>query len=82
MNISVAIPLDADGFLRRQCTTCELEFKWFHGRTDTTPQDWQDPDTYFCPYCGTESAQDTWFTDCASDVRTTVAVWPRRRPTC
>ena len=22
------IPLDSDGFLRRECPTCEREFKW------------------------------------------------------
>lgn len=24
----MAVPLDLDGFLRRECPTCEREFKW------------------------------------------------------
>lgn len=63
MEFSVLIPLDADGYVRRQCPACEREFKWFHGRTDATPDNWQDPDSYFCPYCGVEAAGDEWFTD-------------------
>jgi hypothetical protein len=37
--------------------------KWFHGHADSTPDDWQDPDSYFCPYCGAEATGDSWFTD-------------------
>jgi len=63
VEFSVTIPLDSDGFVRRQCPSCQREFKWFHGRTDQAPEDWQDPDTYFCPYCGFEAPNDAWFTD-------------------
>jgi hypothetical protein len=63
VEFSVSIPLDVDGFVRRQCPTCDREFKWFHGRIDSTPDDWQDPDSYFCPYCAVEAAGDRWFTD-------------------
>ena len=29
ISIPIALPLDGDGFLRRECPACELEFKWF-----------------------------------------------------
>ena len=63
MEIRMEIPLDGDGYLRRGCPTCNREFKWFNGRTDETPADWQDPESYFCPYCGVGAPSDQWFTD-------------------
>ena len=29
IEIPVTMPLDGDGFLRRECPTCEEEFKWY-----------------------------------------------------
>jgi hypothetical protein len=29
ISIPVAMPLDSDGFLRRECPTCQQQFKWF-----------------------------------------------------
>ncbi len=63
MEFSVSIPLDSDGFLRRRCPTCGREFKWFHGRAEDAPPDWEDPDSYFCPYCGVSAGGDSWFTE-------------------
>jgi len=62
MEFSVSVPLDPDGFLRRECPTCGREFKWFHGRAEDTPDDWEDPEEYFCPYCGVQAGGDSWFT--------------------
>lgn len=28
VQLSMSLPLDGDGFLRRECPTCEREFKW------------------------------------------------------
>lgn len=28
MSFGMTIPLDSDGFLRRECPICEREFKW------------------------------------------------------
>ncbi len=56
------IPLDSDGFLRRECPTCEREFKWLHtpeeGATGETPSD----GGYFCPYCGVQAQANSWLT--------------------
>ena len=37
MSLSIELPLDS-GFLRRECPNCQLEFKWHHGPTETTPE--------------------------------------------
>lgn len=62
MEFSISIPLDPDGFVRRECPTCHREFKWFDGHTEDTPPGWEEPDRYFCPYCGTDADDDEWFT--------------------
>ena len=31
MDFQVSLPLDSDGFLRRECPHCMQEFKWHHG---------------------------------------------------
>jgi hypothetical protein len=59
-SIPVAIPLDSDGFLRRECPTCQQQFKWFshsEGDPDTEPVD-----QYFCPLCGVPAGVDSWWT--------------------
>jgi hypothetical protein len=59
--IPMSIPLDSDGFMRRECPSCERELKW-----RPTP-DGQEaipvPDGgYFCPYCGVQAPGDQWWT--------------------
>jgi hypothetical protein len=61
-SIPVSLPLDADGFLRRECPTCEQEFKWQHGKTDDAPSDLVYPDMYWCPLCGQSAGHDSWWT--------------------
>lgn len=56
--ISVSIPLDVDGFLRRECPTCEREFKWLPSDESKTV----DPGGYFCPYCAVQAPADHWHT--------------------
>jgi hypothetical protein len=64
---SMSVPLDSDGFLRRECPTCEREFKWFASpegadggaNRDATPM----PEGgYYCPYCAVQAPGDAWFT--------------------
>jgi hypothetical protein len=51
IELGVPLPLDSDGFLRRECPTCEREFKWLpaQGEAEATPPA---DGGYFCPYCG------------------------------
>ena len=62
MEIGVEVPLDPDGFLRRECPHCVQEFKWFFGRAEGTPEDWIDPEYYYCPYCGRAAETGSWHT--------------------
>jgi endogenous inhibitor of DNA gyrase (YacG/DUF329 family) len=60
INIPVQLPLDDDGFLRRQCPSCEQQFKWFsssgdEGESETHHQ-------FFCPLCGRPSGSESWYT--------------------
>lgn len=51
--LSMSLPLDSDGFLRRECPTCERELKWLVSADDEDDEDGGVPDGgYFCPYCG------------------------------
>lgn len=76
MDISVSIPLDADGFLRRECPTCEQQFKCFSGDTEDKPHDVEDPTIYFCPYCGLSAPIDHWWTQEQLNYATGTAAGP------
>lgn len=65
IRVPVSLPLDSDGFLRRECPTCEREFKWF-SHNDGDPH--AEPATqYFCPLCGEPSGLDSWWTPAQLD---------------
>src|SRR4051812_31624365 len=55
---SVPVPLDSEGFLRRECPTCEREFKWLPS-DDSEPVE---PGGYYCPYCGIQAPVEHWLT--------------------
>ncbi|UJR84278.1 hypothetical protein [Sandaracinus amylolyticus] len=56
--VSLSFPLDPDGYLRRECPTCERELKRLHveGRGSDVAE-------LHCPYCGVAANTETsWFT--------------------
>jgi hypothetical protein len=54
---TVTLSIDDDGFLRRECPSCEREFKWLHGEQgEPVPEG-----GYHCPYCDGRS-EDGWWT--------------------
>ena len=58
ISIPVSIPLDPEGFLRRECPNCQQEFKWYvtdDGSAEPVNQ-------YFCPLCGQPAGLDSWWT--------------------
>lgn len=60
IRIPMNLPLDSDGFLRRECPTCEREFKWFsHDEGDSNAEP---VSQYFCPLCGEPAAINAWWT--------------------
>jgi Zn ribbon nucleic-acid-binding protein len=59
--IPISLPLDSEGFLRRECPTCEREFKW----RPTPEREHGEPAPeagYFCPYCAEQAPLDSWWT--------------------
>lgn len=58
MSTSMSVPLDSDGYLRRECPTCEQQFKWHASDEEDTPI----VDQYFCPLCGVPAGLDDWWT--------------------
>ncbi|MFL5694654.1 MAG: TIR domain-containing protein [Ktedonobacteraceae bacterium] len=59
ISISLRLPLDDDGFLRRECPHCGRQFKQRAGAADETQES---PGTYYCPYCSASADADAWFT--------------------
>lgn len=62
--LSVSLPLDSDGFLRRECPTCERKFKWLpseetEGESEVAPVS---AGGYYCPYCAIQAPPDEWWT--------------------
>lgn len=62
IEMSMAVPLDSDGFLRRQCPTCEREFKWKPAEDDDEGATAPDAG-YFCPYCAVQAQPGSWWTE-------------------
>jgi DNA-directed RNA polymerase subunit RPC12/RpoP len=58
--LAMQIPVDADGYLRRECPNCEREFK----RTATKSSSSKESATklLFCPYCGLQAQASRWLT--------------------
>src|ERR1039458_3701595 len=69
---SMSVPLDTEGFLRRECPTCEREFKWLPSQQDSDAEDREATPMpeggYFCPYCAVQARGDAWFTKAQLDV--------------
>lgn len=57
--IKMYLPLDKDGFLRRECPNCKRQFKWFPSKSETG----QVAQTqYYCPYCEKVAPINSWWT--------------------
>jgi hypothetical protein len=68
VSFGMTVPLDSDGFLRRECPTCEREFKWRPSEAEDEEDVEPDHDVgYFCPYCGVQAPVDSWFTQAQLD---------------
>jgi hypothetical protein len=69
VQLSMSLPLDSDGFLRRECPTCEREFKWLPSLDPDADEDVTEtdgageaPESYYCPYCAVTAPLDAWLT--------------------
>lgn len=81
--LKMSVPLDSDGFLRRECPTCDREFKWLPSGDSDTDNDPSagagnaidtDPAGYFCPYCGVQAPPSSWFTKAQIDAAKAVTL--------
>jgi hypothetical protein len=61
--MSVSLPLDEDGFLRRECPECERECKWLYSEDSEPSPD----DGYACPYCAKRATPERWWTPAQAD---------------
>ena len=59
--VQVSMPLDDDGFLRRECPACERQFKWRPG-SDEAVEVAEAPEVYYCPYCAEPADTGSWWT--------------------
>jgi len=62
MDIPLTIPLDNDGFIRRECPHCIRQFKWHSGPANEEAENYPDPVSYYCPFCGQPAGPDSWWT--------------------
>lgn len=64
LSIPVSLPLDEDGFLRRECLNCERQFKWWStpDGEDAVEKGKEEVEAYFCPYCYQPSPPSSWWT--------------------
>ncbi|MEJ7634026.1 hypothetical protein [Aeromicrobium sp.] len=60
IEVPINLPLDSDGFLRRECPSCVREFKWFSH--DEGDPDAEQVTQYFCPLCGVPAGLGSWWT--------------------
>jgi hypothetical protein len=59
---SMTIPLDADGYLRRECPNCERDFKRVVRKVSEAERSRRSPRGLYCPYCGLPSPSNSWLT--------------------
>lgn len=63
-SIPISLPLDKDGFLRRECPSCLRQFKWWHSPADDQGKEpVQPPEGYYCPYCHEHTEPGSWWTE-------------------
>lgn len=62
VEIPMSLPLDDDGFLRRECPTCEREFKGLVAQEGDEEDAATDPAGIYCPYCVIQAPMDSWWT--------------------
>jgi hypothetical protein len=60
--MEISLPLDSDGFLRRECPHCEREFKWHNGPANEEAERQPPSDVFYCPLCGEPAGPESWWT--------------------
>ncbi len=73
VQLSVSLPLDGDGFLRRACPTCEREFKWVSSEAAEVESSPVSEGGYYCPYCAIQAPENAWWTVAQLEIVDSVA---------
>jgi hypothetical protein len=73
INLSMSLPLDADGFLRRECPTCGREFKWFADQAQDSLSEPVPDAGYHCPLCDVQAPEDSWWTQAQAELARDIA---------
>lgn len=74
VHVSVPIPRDSEGFVRRECPHCFRQFKWHDGPANEEAEQQAPPVTYHCPLCGQPAAVNAWNTADQVEVAQRVAM--------
>ena len=70
IELNISLPLDDEGFFRRECPFCRREFAQegidsfmteAEGKADSDESNQEEPE-YFCPYCGQSASKGSWWT--------------------
>lgn len=61
VRMAMSLPLDIDGFLRRECPYCKREFKVFPSGEENETKE-KDVLELICPYCGQSADKSSWWT--------------------
>lgn len=67
IEVEVSLPLDSDGFVRRECPHCLGQFKWHNGPANEEAEQQARPSAYHCPFCGQPAGDQSWFTQEQTD---------------
>lgn len=62
VSIEMTLPLDKDGFLRRECPNCERQFKLKQVNSSAETQEDNNDESYYCPYCHEFAPPNAWWT--------------------
>src|SRR6266480_5779802 len=57
ISLPLSLPLDKDGFLRRECPHCGRQFKQWRTTCD---EEQEGPEVYYCPYCYVSADANSW----------------------
>jgi len=60
ISLPLSLPLDKDGFLRRECPHCGRQFKQWRTTCD---EEQEGPEVYYCPYCYVSADANSWYTE-------------------
>lgn len=61
-HIDISLPLDSEGFFRRECPYCGRQLKWWYTPPSVSSDETEPPEAYFCPYCHDAAPPSSWWT--------------------